>query len=283
MVASGYLNYLIDDKIQIYKSCNPGSHMLLQTKDLIEQTTAKLVSERALLTTKPGLALIWVGNDAQTKSFVRVKQQKAKLLDCEFFLYHLESAGLDQLVALMKSLNKKKEVHGIVLQLPLPSKEWAAPLIEAMAPEKDIDHLRSDSPYDAPTPSGILAILEHNNIDPAKENTVILGAGRLVGAPLAEIFTKRNWSFSQIRRRAIEHRDEIRKATLVISATGVEKLVTPELVGPDAVVIDGSGIDVDVVAVEAKVRAVSPSKGAVGPMTVCQLFRNLLTASQATK
>lgn len=79
--------------------------MLLQTKDLIEQTTAELLEARKLFTTRPGMALIWVGNDAQTKSFIRVKQQKAKLLDCEFFLYHLETAGLDQLVALMKSLN----------------------------------------------------------------------------------------------------------------------------------------------------------------------------------
>lgn len=253
--------------------------MLLQTKDLIERTTEELLKERALLSARPGLALIWVGNDAQTKSFVRVKQQKAKLLDCEFFLHHLETASLDQLVALMKSLNKKKEVHGIVLQLPLPSKDWVAPLIEAMAPEKDIDHLRSDSPYDAPTPTGILAILKHNNIDPANEQTVILGAGRLVGAPLAEIFTARKWPFTQIRRRAVDHRDTIRQASLIISGTGVRNLITADFVGSNSVVVDGSGIDVDVAAVEPTVRAVSPSKGAVGPMTVCQLFRNLLTSS----
>ncbi len=253
--------------------------MLLQTKDLIETTTTALLERRNSLVARPGIALIWVGNDNQTRLFIRVKQQKAKLLDCEFFLHHLEVASLDQLKALMRSLNKKKEVHGIVLQLPLPNKDWAATLIEEMSPEKDIDHLRSDSPYPAPTPSGILAILRHNKIDPSTEKTVILGAGRLVGAPLAEFFSERKWSFTQIRRRAREQADVIRQATLVISGTGVKNLVTPDLVGKDAVVVDGSGIDVDVPAVEKVARAVSPSKGSVGPMTVCQLFDNLLTAA----
>lgn len=253
--------------------------MLLQTKDLIEQSTADLLQRRKTIAVRPGMALIWVGDDPQTKSFVRVKQQKAKLLDCDFYLYHLETATFDQLVALMKSLNKKKEVHGIVLQLPLPDKSWVAPLIDAMSPEKDIDHLRSDSPYQAPTPAGILSIIKHNQIDPAKEQTVILGAGRLVGAPLAEIFAQNNWPFSQIRRKAADHQDEIKKATLVISGTGVEKLITADYVGTNAVVVDGSGIDVDIASVEPAARAVSPSKGAVGPMTVCQLFENLLISS----
>jgi len=253
--------------------------MLLQTKDLIERTTADLLAKRKKLTTRPGIALIWVGNDPQTRSFIRVKQQKAKLLSCDFFLYHLETAALDQLVALMRSLNKKKEVHGIVLQLPLPDKEWTSLLIEEMAAAKDIDHLRSDSPYPAPTPSGIMAILKHNDVDPAKEKTVILGAGRLVGAPLAAIFAKNGWSFTQIRRRAREEVSTIRQATLIIAGTGVPHLVTPEMINKNAVIVDGSGIDVDVPAVEKIARAVSPSKGAVGPMTVCQLFANLLTAA----
>lgn len=257
--------------------------MLLHTKDLIEQTTATLLEKRKGIAVRPGMALIWVGNDVQTKSFVRVKQQKAKLLDCEFFLYHLETATLDQLIALMKSLNQKKEVHGIVLQLPLPDKNWVAPLIDAMAPQKDIDHLRPDSPYGAPTPSGILSILRHNKINPAAERTVILGAGKLVGAPLAAIFKVNEWPFLQIPRKAREHVEEIKQATLVISGTGVPGLVTPEFVNSNAVVVDGSGIDVDVPAIEPIVRAVSPSKGAVGPMTVCHLFDNLLTAAQSSK
>lgn len=255
--------------------------MLLQTKDLIETTTKQLLAERSKLLVRPGIALIWVGNDAQTQSFIRVKQQKAKLLECDFYLYHLESASLDQLVALIRSLNRKKEVDGIVLQLPLPDKTWTPLLIGEMAAKKDIDHLRDDSLYPAPTPNGILAILRHNGINPAHEKTAILGAGRLVGAPLAKIFTNNHWDFFQIKRRAKNEAAAIRQATLVISGTGVAGIVTADLIGKDAVVVDGSGIDVDIESVAKVARAVTPAKGAVGPMTVCQLFANLLTAAQA--
>lgn len=254
--------------------------MLLQAKDLIAATTEKLLQQRRKLTERPGMALIWVGNDSQTRSFIRVKQQKAKLLECDFYLHHLESANFDQLVALMQGLNQKKAIHGIVLQLPLPHKEETQSLINVMAAEKDIDHLRPDSPFDAPTPSGILAILQHNGINPADHRTAILGAGRLVGKPLAEIFRKRGWEFTQIPRRAREHVEEIRTRSLLISGTGVHHLVTPAMVHKDMVVVDGSGVDVDVLAVEKVARAVTPSKGAVGPMTVCQLFANLLKAAK---
>lgn len=253
--------------------------MLLTTKDLITKTTARLLKKRQTILSRPGMALIWVGNDAQTRSFVRVKQQKAKLLDCEFFLHHLESATLDQLVALMHGLNRKKEVHGIVLQLPLPNKSWTDQLIELMNPLKDIDHLRSDSPFAAPTPSGILEILRYNKIDLKKERTAILGAGRLVGAPLADIFQNKRWPFIQIPRRASENTDQIKQCTVLISGTGVNKLVSKEMVTREMIVVDGSGVDVDTASVESIVRGVTPSKGSVGPMTVCCLFDNLLTAA----
>jgi methylenetetrahydrofolate dehydrogenase (NADP+) / methenyltetrahydrofolate cyclohydrolase len=250
--------------------------MLLQAKDLILQTTQDLLEERRQLSTSPGIALLWVGNDPQTKAFIRVKQQKAKLLGCDFFLHHLERAGFDQLAALMKGLNRKKDIHGIVLQLPLPRKEETQPMIDLMVSHKDIDHLRPDSPFDAPTPMGILTILKHNNIDPAKEKTVILGAGRLVGAPLAQIFDRNGWPYTQIKHKAKDHIDQIRQHSLLISGTGVANLVSAPMVHKDMVVVDGSGVDVDLKGVEPIARAVTPSKGAVGPMTVCFLFKNLL-------
>lgn len=252
--------------------------MFLQVKDLVAKTTDELLHQRQNLHVRPGLALIWVGSDPQTKSFIRVKQQKAKLLDCDFFLHHLETATFDQLAALMKGLNRKKEVQGIVLQLPLPSKKDGQALIDLMASEKDIDHLRPDSPYDAPTPSGILSILKHNGVDPAKENTVILGAGKLVGAPLAAIYEKNGWPYTQIKRQARDHVSEIRRHSLLISGTGVKNLVNAQMVHQGMVVVDGSGVDVDLPSVEPLAKSVTPAKGAVGPMTVCHLFGNLFTA-----
>ena len=254
--------------------------MLLQAKDLITKKTAELLKLRQTLSVRPGLALVWVGNDPQTKAFIRVKQQKAKLLDCDFYLHHLDQGNFDQLAALMRGLNRKKEIHGIVLQLPLPNKADTQPLINLMNPEKDIDNLRSDSPFEAPTPSGILEILRHNKIDPGKQQTVILGAGRLVGGPLAKMFEARGWHYTQIPKRARDHAEEIRQHDLLISGTGVKHLVGPAMVHENMIVVDGSGIDVDIKVVEPLVEAITPSKGSVGPMTVCCLFENLLRAAE---
>lgn len=255
--------------------------MLLQAKDLIAKTTKQLVRDRSKLSIRPGIALIWVGSDAQTGSFIRVKQQKAKVLDCDFHLHHLESASFDQLAALMKGLSSKKEIHGIVLQLPLPRKEDTEPLIELMAATKDIDHLRPDSPFTAPTPSGILAILEHNGVNLAKEKIVILGNGRLVGSPLSKMLDKKGIRYTQIPRRARDHAEEIRTHDVLISGTGVKNLVTPAMVHKNMVVVDGSGIDVDAKAIEPLVKMITPQRGAIGPLTVTYLFKNLLSAARS--
>lgn len=255
--------------------------MQLQAKDLIVSSTQELLEKRRNLKIRPGLALIWVGDDPQTGAFIRVKQQKAKLLDCDFFLHHLDkSASFDQLAALMQGLNRKKEVHGIVLQLPLPRKADTQPLIDLMSTEKDIDHLKPESPFEAPTPSGILAILKHNKVDPAKHRTVILGAGRLVGSPLAKIFDREKWMYSQVPRQARQAEAEIRSHNLLISGTGVKHLVTPSMVNEEMIVVDGSGIDVDLLQIEPLVKAVTPSKGAIGPLTVVYLFKNLFIAAE---
>lgn len=253
--------------------------MLLQTKELLVERDAALIKQRAALTKKPGMAHIWVGDDQQTATFVRVKKNKAAGLECDYYLHNFVSAENRQLAALIMGLNARKDIDGIVLQLPLPKENNRDELIELIARDKDVDGLTKGSPFSAPTPSGVMAILEHNQINPAEHKTVIIGAGRLVGAPLAEMFTAQGWPFTQIAKDAGQHTEEIRKHTLLIACSGVPGLVSPAMVTADTIVIDASGVDVDVKLLEPLVKAITPAKGAIGPLTVSYLFENLLRAT----
>ncbi|HSX42371.1 MAG TPA: bifunctional 5,10-methylenetetrahydrofolate dehydrogenase/5,10-methenyltetrahydrofolate cyclohydrolase [Candidatus Saccharimonadales bacterium] len=253
--------------------------MLLDAKKLLAERELELRAARKKITIQPGLALIWVGDDPATAAFIRAKERLSKKLDCQFFLHHFEAVETRQLAALIKGLNTRKDIHGIVLQLPLPKHIDTQKLIDTILPAKDVDNLQNHIQKPWSTPQGIIDLLRANNIDPATRQTIILGEGRLVGAPLAELFRSNGWSFEQISSEAEKHAHKIRQHDLLIACTGVPGLVSAEMVNSTMVVVDGSGVDVEAAAIEKLVTAITPTKGAVGPLTVTQLFANLLQAA----
>ena len=253
--------------------------MQLNSKPLLDQLDRELLSLRKDIVARPGIALIWVGDDKQTGKFVEVKKQKAKDLDCEFILHHFEQASHRQLETMIEGFNNHKDIDGIVLQLPLPKDINDDRLIELIDPNKDIDGLTIDGPYDCPTPTGIIELLKFNDVDLSKTKTVIIGAGRLVGLPLSKVFKENNWPYKMISQNAENRVQEIREADLVIACTGVEHLVTPEMVRPETILVDGSGVDVDTKLLEPLVKLITPTKGAIGPLTVGYLFQNLLISA----
>jgi methylenetetrahydrofolate dehydrogenase (NADP+)/methenyltetrahydrofolate cyclohydrolase len=255
--------------------------MQLDSKELLEKKNLELKKIRDKISAKPGIALIWIGDDPQTATFVRVKQRAAQELNCQFNLHHFDNAESQQIEALVGSLNMNKATHGIVIQLPIPSTINVDRLLNIVSPQKDIDGLKPSSSYPAPTAKGIVDLIEANKINPGELKTVILGAGRLVGAPLAKMFTEKNWRFIQIDREAEKLTEEIKSAQLLIACTGVNNLITPAMLNKEMIVIDGSGIDVDAKAIEPLVKAVTPTKGAIGPLTVANLFENLLVAASS--
>lgn len=252
--------------------------MQLSAKDLLARIDEELKAVREQLVAEPGLALVWVGEDPATAAFVRAKQKKAKELTCQFFLHQLPSADNRQLRALIEGLSGKKNVHGIVLQLPLPSGNNADELISLISPAKDVDGLTLNSIYPPPTPTGIVSLLEFNHINPAQLSTVIIGAGRLVGGPLAKLWQQKGWQMTHLKTAKEFNPTVIKKHDLVISCTGQAGLITPAMVHENMIVIDGSGVDVVVPTIEPMVQAVTPTRGAIGPLTVSYLFRNLLQA-----
>ncbi|MEK7202278.1 MAG: bifunctional 5,10-methylenetetrahydrofolate dehydrogenase/5,10-methenyltetrahydrofolate cyclohydrolase [Patescibacteria group bacterium] len=253
--------------------------MQLIAKALLSQRLVELVARRQKLSTSPGLALVWVGEDKQTATYIRAKQAMAKKLDCHFFLHHFPTASQQQLESMLDGLNRRQDIDGIVLQLPLPKSLDTEALIQKVNPIKDIDNLSGNSPYDSPTPSSIMALLSYHQIAIKDLKTVVLGMGKLVGGPLAKVFAANNWPLTVIAKQAKSQAENIRQHDLLISATGVRGLVAPEMVHQEMVVVDGSGLDVDVKTIEPLVKKITPTKGAIGPLTVSFLFENLLTAA----
>lgn len=253
--------------------------MQLVAKELLSERLAQLSSRRQKLSSLPGLAVVWVGDNQATATFIRAKQAMAKKLNCQFFLHHFESVSQQQLEAVLNGLNDRKDIDGIVLQLPLPKSIDTDLVIAKITPIKDIDNLRGDSPYTSPTPSGIIALLQHHNIVIKDLKTVILGAGKLVGAPLAKMFMENHWPVTVIASRAEKQPENIRRHDLLIATTGVNHLVSPAMVHNQMIIIDGSGVDVAVNQIEPKVKAITPARGAIGPLTVNFLFENLLQAT----
>lgn len=253
--------------------------MQLVAKELLARRLAALSSRRAKLKIAPGLALIWVGENPQTATYIRAKQVVAKKLGCHFFLHHFPTASNQQLEAVIDGLNKRKDIDGIVLQLPLPTSLDTEALIKRVSLNKDIDNLSGNSPYDSPTPSSIITLLSYNNIAIKDLKAVVLGAGRLVGGPLSKVFANNNWPLTVIAKQARSMAQTIRQHDLLIAATGVRGLVSPEMVNKNIIVVDGSGLDVEVKKIEPLVAKITPAKGAIGPLTVSFLFENLLTAA----
>ncbi len=253
--------------------------MLLSAVETIDALTEEILLMRTKLERAPLLTLIWVGSDKQTEKFVRAKQKKAVELGIEFQLHHFENANERQLAALIGSLNENKNVDGIIVQLPLPKTINTNRILSQIEPIKDVDGLMSQN-YPSPTPTGIVLLLERNGVNLKKSKTIILGAGRLVGRPLAEIFERNNWPYEQIAKDANSQKENIRRADVLIAATGVQGLVSADFVMENMVVVDGSGIDVDFETVAKKVKTITPQRGAVGPLTVLLLLKNVATAAE---
>ncbi|MEX1051770.1 MAG: bifunctional 5,10-methylenetetrahydrofolate dehydrogenase/5,10-methenyltetrahydrofolate cyclohydrolase [Patescibacteria group bacterium] len=253
--------------------------MLLSPDQAIDELTEEILLTQTKLGAPPLLALVWVGNDKQTEKFVRAKQKKALELGIEFQLHHFDKAAERQLEALISSLNENKKVDGIIVQLPLPPTVNTDRVLSHIEPSKDVDGLVANN-FPSPTPTGVVMLLERNGLDLKKSQTVILGAGRLVGKPLAEIFKRNDWPFSQIASQAEKHIEKIRTHDILIAATGVEKLVGGDFVTEKMTVVDASGVDVDFEPVAKKAKMISPQRGAIGPLTILLLLKNVATAAE---
>lgn len=266
-----------------------------------------LASFQAAYSTTPTLALVRAGDDLASVSYAGMIEKTCNKTGIAFEAHTLAtSASEDEMVRLVRKLNESKDVHGIIIQQPMPEGIRPEVVIEAMDPAKDVDgahplnagrlaraafvdHPQNVGPYFVPaTPLGGLELLKRNDIEIDGQRAVIVGASNLIGKPKSLLLTRHWATVTVCDMRTKPHADLSKQADILISVTGVAHLITGDMVKPGATVLDfgfakldGRRVgDVDHEAVKEIAGAISPVPGGTGPMTNVMLMRNTLTAAE---
>jgi len=263
---------------------------LLNGKELAEFIKERQAHEvRALLQAwrvQPKLAIVVTIDHPVISVYVRMKRKYGADILIDVDIYQVKQADAP---ALIKQLNEDASVHGIIVQLPLERPEETDEIVNLVAPEKDVDALGKNALFDPATPMAILWLLAGYNINLQQGKKVLLiGRGKLVGAPLERMLKASDVDVSVADRSTKDLRAETLKADVIITATGSPAILYPDMIKEGAVVVDAGvageeGKTVGDVAPEVYERddlTITPTKGGVGPLTVCALFDNVIRAAR---
>ena len=247
--------------------------------------------------TRPGLAVILVGEDPASQVYVRNKEKACA--ECGFYSekYVLPAETSQQaLLELVEELGRNPSIHGILCQLPLPAHISEQAVIAAIPPEKDVDafhpanvgHIMiGDFDFLPCTPAGVMELLDAYGIDPKGKRCVVIGRSNIVGKPMAMLLLHRHGTVTICHSRTQGLADICREADILVAAVGRAHFVTPDMVKPGAAVID-VGMnrvdgklcgDVDPAAA-AVAGYLPPVPGGVGPMTITLVMKNTLRAGE---
>lgn len=248
------------------------------------------------LETKPKLAVIIVGENPASKTYVSLKQKRAEAVGIESIVIPLPAdVSQDALLEHIDILNEDSSINAILVQLPLPEQIDTSKVIRRIAPYKDVDGFNPvnagllatgtvPSAYPC-TPLGIIHLLNEYKINIEGKHAVIIGRSNIVGKPLANMLLEKNATVTLCHSRTQNLPAITKTADILVSAAGVPNLVTAQMVKPNAIVID-VGIsrtddgklrgDVDFTAVSQVAGAITPNPGGVGPMTIATLLENTL-------
>ncbi len=236
----------------------------------------------------PTLAVILVGEDPGSLSYIRQKQKATERIGGRFIFERLPAASLSKEVAARVGMyNRDPSVHGVIVQRPLP------PLIDPsinqiVKPEKDIDGFVKNSPFDVPIAMAIFTILKHIHVSIKNKKIVIVGRGETAGKPIAEAFAKQQCATLVVHSKTLNPNDIMKTADILISCVGRKQVVTPDAVKPGAVCIsvgitrEGDGTlhgDYEENDIKNIASFYTPTPGGVGPLNIASLMQNLVKAS----
>ncbi|MFM9118525.1 MAG: bifunctional methylenetetrahydrofolate dehydrogenase/methenyltetrahydrofolate cyclohydrolase FolD [Planctomycetota bacterium] len=270
----------------------------------LKETVSQFVQKRGV---KPTLAAVLVGDNGGSEVYVRNKRRACERVGLDSQLHRLPAdVSESQLLELVDQLNRDERVHGILVQLPLPDGRMESRVLDAIHPLKDVDAfhphnvglLSQGRPRFLPcTPHGVLQILQRSQISVVGRRVVIVGRSDIVGKPLAMLLGAKdspvgpdvcNATVTVCHSRTPDLLEHTRAADVLVAAIGRPRMITAEMVKPQAVVIDvginrlADGIvgDVDFDAVREVASAITPVPGGVGPLTVTMLLFNTLRAAE---
>ncbi len=264
---------------------------LLDGKELVgfiqERQARQVRGLRQAWDTLPKLAIVIANDDPVIDMYVRLKRVYGEDILIDVDVYRENQT---EVVARIEALNNDDSVHGIIVQLPLANPDETDAIVAKIAPHKDVDGLGPDAHFVSATASAIDWLLAGYNVTLKNRPIAIVGHGRLVGAPLAKLWLKNGLTVHTYDDTENDLRNEVRKAEIIVTATGVPGLIDASMVAPGAVIVDAgtaseNGVIVGDVAADVRERqdvTITPIKGGVGPLTIALLFDNVITAARST-
>lgn len=233
----------------------------------------------------PKLAIIITTDHPAIETYVRMKQRYGDDILVDVDVYKIDQAGAP---ATIEKLNDDDSVHGIIVQLPLADPSQTDKICNLVTPKKDVDALGINATLDPATPLAILWLLSGYNINLDGKKIVLIGRGKLVGAPLERMLAASGHNVRVVDSKTASPKLVISQADIVITATGQAGLVTSDMIKPGAVVVDAGvageqGKTVGDLAEDVYQRddlTITPQKGGVGPLTICALFDNVIRAAR---
>lgn len=263
----------------------------------VEAETAQLLSGLAERGVRAGLAVVLVGDDPASHSYVEMKERDCERLGIRSIDHRLP-AGTPQaeLDALIDSMNADPEVHGILVQQPLPGHLDVEEVVARVSPQKDVDGFHPENlgrlmrglpGHRACTPWGVMRMLDHYGIDPRGRHAVVVGRSLIVGKPMGLMLLERDATVTWCHSRTADLRAVCRGADILVAAVGRARMLDASYVREGAVVIDvginrtddGLAGDVDYDSVAPLASAITPVPGGVGPMTRAMLMANTARAA----
>lgn len=249
--------------------------------------------------TNPGLAVVIVGDDPASKVYVANKEKA-----CADLGFYSEKHALpaqtteEELLALVENLNNDENIHGILVQLPLPKHLDDKTIINNIKPEKDVDAFHpanvgkimiGDFDFVPCTPAGVMELIRESGVEVEGKECVVIGRSNIVGKPMSMLLLHKNGTVTVCHSRTKDLKEKTKRADILVAAVGIAKFVTGDMVKEGAVVID-VGMnrdengklcgDVDFDSVEPIAGAITPVPGGVGPMTIAMLMKNTVTAAK---
>ena len=276
--------------------------VLIDGKELARKIRMGLKDEVAELKVKginPKLAVIMVGDDKASKVYVKNKSKACEEIGIEYEEFLMDAdTTMEKLLGLIDDLNNRQDIHGILLQSPIPINLDINQAFNKIDYRKDVDGFHpinvgkltiGEDCFISCTPYGVTKMLEAYDIDVQGKNVVIIGRSNIVGKPLIQCMLKKNGTVTVCHSKTQNIKDITKNADILIAALGKAKFVTEDMVKDGAVIID-VGInrnedgklvgDVDFENVEKKASYITPVPGGVGPMTIAMLMTNVVKAAK---
>ena len=271
-----------------------GKELSIKIKEDLRKETEAL-KEKGI---NPGLAVIIVGDDPASRVYVNNKKKACE--ECGFYSeeYALpKETTEEELLKLIDTLNNKKEINGILVQLPLPKGIDSEKVLLSIRPEKDVDAFHpvnvgkimiGNFDFLPCTPAGVMELIRLTNIDVCGKECVVVGRSNIVGKPQAKLLLHENGTVTICHSRTKNLKEVCRRADILVAAVGKAKFITADMVKEGAIVID-VGMnrdengklcgDVAYDEVSEVASAITPVPGGVGPMTIAMLMKNTLKAA----